>query len=58
MKKDFYEESLVFKHKINKFNTKITKSYACILKVFVATIDLPINILISFGICSTPELSK
>ena len=31
----------------------IIESYACILKIFVTTIDLSINILISFGICST-----
>ena len=36
----------------------ITESYACILKIFATTIDLSINILISFGICSTPKLSK
>ena len=33
-------------------------SYACILKIFVIIIDLSINLLISFGICSTPKLSK
>ena len=36
----------------------ITESYACILKIYVTTIDLSINILISFAICSTPKLSK
>ena len=36
----------------------ITESYACILKIFATTIDLSINILISFGICSTLKLSK
>ena len=36
----------------------ITESYACILKIFVAAIDLSINTLISFGICSTPKLLK
>ena len=36
----------------------ITESYACILKIFATTIDLSINILIYFGICSTPKLSK
>ena len=36
----------------------ITESYACTLKIFAATIDQSINILISFGICSTPKLSK
>ena len=37
---------------------QIIESYACILKIFVTTIDLSINILISFGICSIPKLSK
>ena len=36
----------------------IIESYACILKIFAVTIDLSINILISFGISSTPKLSK
>ena len=36
----------------------ITELYACILKIFVTTIDFSINILISFGICLTPKLSK
>ena len=36
----------------------ITESYACILKIFGTTIELSINILISFGICLTPKLSK
>ena len=36
----------------------ITESYDCILKIFVTTIDLSINILISFGICLTTKLSK
>ena len=36
----------------------ITESYDCILKIFVTTIDLSINILISFGICLTIKLSK
>ena len=29
----------------------ITESYACILRIFVTTIDLPTNISIFFGIC-------
>ena len=37
---------------------QITESYACILKIFVCMFLLPINILVSFGICSTPKLSK
>ena len=36
----------------------IIESYTCILKLFAATTDLSINILISFGICSTPKLLK
>ena len=36
----------------------ITESYACILKMFVLMFLLLINVLISFGICSTPKLSK
>ena len=36
----------------------ITELYACILKIFVTIADLSINFLISFGICSTPKLSK
>ena len=36
----------------------ITESYACILKMFACMFLLPINFLISFGICSTPTLSK
>ena len=31
----------------------ITESFACILEIFVTAIDLSINILISFGTCST-----
>ena len=36
----------------------IIESYACILKIFVFMFLLPINVLISFGICSTPKESK
>ena len=36
----------------------ITESYACILKILFTTADWLINISISFGICSTPKLSK
>ena len=37
----------------------IIESYACILKIFVVMDkERPINALISFGICSTPKLSK
>ena len=37
---------------------QIIESYACILKIFVFVFLLRINVLISFGICSTPKLSK
>ena len=36
----------------------IIESYACILKIFVKNVDWSINFLISFGMCSTPKLSK
>ena len=37
----------------------IIESYACILKIFAAIDkEQSINSLISFGICSTPKLSK
>ena len=36
----------------------IIESYACILKIFAATMNLSLNIFIFFGICSTPKLSK
>ena len=36
----------------------IIESYACILKIFVFMFLLPINVLISFGICSNPKESK
>ena len=36
----------------------ITESYACILKIFVSMFLLPIHFLVSFGICSTQELSE
>ena len=40
----------------------ITESYACILKIFVTTVNLSVdllkNLLISFGICSNPKPSK
>ena len=39
-------------------HSHIIESYACILKIFVTTIEVSINIIISFGICSTPKLSK
>ena len=36
----------------------IIESYDFVLKIFVFTFLLPINALISFGICSTPKESK
>ena len=36
----------------------IIESYACILKIFAVTIDLSINISITFEICSIPNLLK
>ena len=36
----------------------ITESYACILKIFAIMFLLLKNFLISFGMCSTPKLSK
>ena len=37
---------------------QIIESYACILKIFVFMFLLLINVLISFGIYSTPKESK
>ena len=37
---------------------QVIESYACILKTFVFMFLLPINVLISFGICYTPKLLK
>ena len=39
-------------------HSHITESYACTLKIFVVIFLFPINFIISFGICSTPKLSK
>ena len=36
----------------------IIESYACILNILALIFLLPINLLISLGICSTPKLSK
>ena len=38
--------------------THNTELYAWILKIFVTTIELSTDILISFGICSTLKLSE
>ena len=37
---------------------QLVQSFVCILKVFVKIVDLSINFMTSFGICSTPKLSK
>ena len=64
----FDEKRFVNSVKVFPFNIKsinpiqkyphITESYACILKMFVLMFLLLINVLISFGICSTPKESK
>ena len=36
----------------------IIESYACILKIFAFMFLLPINVIISFGICSIPKEPK
>ena len=36
----------------------IIESYACILTIFITTVDLSTNFLISFGMRSTPKTSK
>ena len=38
--------------------SQIIESEACVLKIFVMTSFLPIDHLISSGMCSTPKLSK
>ena len=53
----------VFPLNIKSINPKqkypqISESYACTLKMFVLMFLFLINALISFGICSTPKLSK
>ena len=68
MSKLFGEKRLVMFAKVLPLSIKsinaiqkyphITESYACILKIFATTIDLSIDILISFGICSTSKLSN
>ena len=64
----FGEKRLVKSVKLSPLNIKsinpvqkyphITELYACILKIFVTIVDLSINFWISFGIYSTPKLSK
>ena len=45
-------------HSIQKY-PHVIESYACILKIFVFMYEgRLINVLISFGICSTSKLSK
>ena len=36
----------------------ITELHACILKIYFCMFLLPMNFLITFGMCSTPKLSK
>ena len=43
---------------INPIQNHITESYACILKILVVIVEPSMNLLISFGMCSTPKLSK
>ena len=62
-KKRFVYSVKVFALNIKSINPiqkyrHITESYACILKMFVLMFLLLINVLISFGICSTPKESK
>ena len=62
------ENKLVYSNRLLPFNIKpinpiqkyphIIESYACILKIFVVIFLMPINFLISCGICSTLKPSK
>ena len=64
----FSEKRFVYSVKVFPLNIKsinpiqkyphITESYACILEMFVLMFLLLINVLISFGIRSTPKESK
>ena len=64
----FPENKLLSSNRLWHFNIKsinpiqkylhIIESYACILKTFVVIFLLPINLLISFGMCSALKLSK
>ena len=66
--KSFHEKRLAKSIKLLSLSIKainpiqnypnVTASYACILKIFVIMLLLPMNFLISFGMCSTPKLSK
>ena len=56
--KRFVESVKVFPARIKPINPiqkdpQICESYACILKIFVFMLPFLINLLISFGICST-----
>ena len=60
MKKRFAIPVKVFAATIKSINPiqkypQIIESFACILKIFVVMFLLLINVLISFGICSTPK---
>ena len=52
-----FPASIKSKNPMQKYS-HVVESYACILKIFVFMFLLPINVLISFGICSTPKESK
>ena len=65
----FGEKGFVYSVKVFPLSTKsikptqkyphIIEPYACILNIFVVMDkERPINVLISFRICSTPKLSK
>ena len=64
MKKRFINSVKVFPLSVKLMNPMqkyphITESYVCIIKMFVVMDkERPINALISFGICSSPKLSK
>ena len=64
MKKRFVNPVKVFPASIKSINpiqkySHIIESYACILKIFVVMDkEELINVLISFGTCSTPKESK
>ena len=64
MKKRFINSVKVFPLSVKLINPMqkyphITESYVSIIKMFVVMDkERPINALISFGICSSPKLSK
>ena len=62
------QNKFVYSNKRLPFNMKpinpiqkyphIIESYACTLQIFVVIFFFPMNFVTSFGICSTPKLSK